>query len=131
MTDTKLNFEMSASALDDGDLLETRFLLYHVEFLKSWLLVAEAEYVFDHKLSREELVRFFRGFAEVRDERYDARVKQIRPVSLVEIQKKRGELRKKGVFKMTEATAEAQVGKDLDALAKEEIAKKKWRNRQR
>jgi len=54
--------------------------LYDFEFLKGPLVVATYTAVFDHVLSREEVVKYFQQFYEVRDEQYNLRYKPPVPI---------------------------------------------------
>jgi hypothetical protein len=104
----KINFERSNPVLE-GDIGNGPFYLYTIEFFKSGLIVAEMQAVFNHIISRVELVRFLQGYDEVRNERYDARVTDIISITMEQlIQIRRKLVMERGQYKMTKTAIEAQ-----------------------
>jgi hypothetical protein len=126
----KVNFGMSQDAFEEVKE-DSWYYHYHFEFLKHGLVLAEMNAAFDHVLSRHEVVLFLRGYVEVRDEKYDVRVFPPKATSPLELKRMRKEVLDLGMFKMTEKTAQAQEQKDMEAIAKEIVAKCKFNKKQR
>lgn len=128
----KMDWE-STRILDDV-LPEARgHFEHHFEFYKGPLLVGTYQAVFDHVISRGEMIKYFKQFYDVRDEQYSIKLAHVHFITEAEEAALKRDLTRLGYYSMAPGVVDMQ-NKDLlldKILAKPEFQAKLNRTQRR